>query len=164
MHGVITNFSVILQCFNPLYLLTKEDSISLYTLYIFQLIKIFNILNYDLFIGFICPIHTPDGAPCGLLNHLTMNCIITKHADPKLKAAIPAVLIDLGMIPLFIADWKNSYNVMLDGKLIGLIEDKIINKVVYKLRLLKIKGREVSYERNASWGAILMSLRSFFTI
>jgi len=76
-----------------------------------------------------------------------MNCIVTKHPDSKLKAAISAVLVDLGMIPLSIADdWKNSYNVMLDGKLIGLIEDKIINRVVYKLRLLKIKGQEVSYE------------------
>ncbi|XP_077268648.1 RNA polymerase I subunit Rpl135 isoform X1 [Temnothorax americanus] len=94
--------------------------------------------------GFICPIHTPDGAPCGLLNHLTMNCIVTKHPDPKLKAAIPTVLVDLGMVPLSIADdWRNSYNVMLDGKLIGLIQDKIINRVVYKLRLLKINGREV---------------------
>ncbi|XP_011868721.1 PREDICTED: DNA-directed RNA polymerase I subunit RPA2 [Vollenhovia emeryi] len=94
--------------------------------------------------GFICPIHTPDGAPCGLLNHLTMNCIVTKYPDPKLKAAIPEVLVDLGMVPLSIADdWKNSYNVMLDGKLIGLIEDKIINRIVYKLRLLKIKGEEV---------------------
>ncbi|XP_067211558.1 DNA-directed RNA polymerase I subunit RPA2 isoform X2 [Linepithema humile] len=94
--------------------------------------------------GFICPIHTPDGAPCGLLNHLTMNCIVTKHPNPKLKAAIPIALVDLGMVPLSIADnWKGSYTVMLDGKLIGLIEDKIINKVVYKLRLLKIKGHEV---------------------
>lgn len=24
--------------------------------------------------GFICPVHTPDGAPCGLLNHLTASC------------------------------------------------------------------------------------------
>ncbi|CAA9998924.1 unnamed protein product [Nesidiocoris tenuis] len=24
--------------------------------------------------GFICPVHTPDGAPCGLLNHLTKDC------------------------------------------------------------------------------------------
>jgi len=100
---------------------------------------------YYMFTGFICPIHTPDGAPCGLLNHLTMNCIVTKHPNPKLKAAIPIVLVDLGMIPLSIVDnWKNSYTVMLDGKLIGLIEDKIINKVVYKLRLLKIEGQEVS--------------------
>lgn len=79
-----------------------------------------------------------------------MNCIVTKHPDPKLKAAIPAVLVDLGMVPLSIADdWNNSYNVMLDGKLIGLIEDKIINKIVYKLRLLKINGREVSCKCDA---------------
>lgn len=24
--------------------------------------------------GFLCPVHTPDGSPCGLLNHLTANC------------------------------------------------------------------------------------------
>lgn len=49
------------------------------------------------------------------------------------------------MIPLFIAHkWKESYTVILDGKVIGLIEDKIITKVVHKLRLLKIEGKEVS--------------------
>jgi DNA-directed RNA polymerase I subunit RPA2 len=25
--------------------------------------------------GFICPVHTPDGSPCGLLNHITLSCI-----------------------------------------------------------------------------------------
>ena len=24
-------------------------------------------------VGFLCPVHTPDGAPCGLLNHLSAN-------------------------------------------------------------------------------------------
>lgn len=24
--------------------------------------------------GFLCPVHTPDGAPCGLLNHLAAPC------------------------------------------------------------------------------------------
>ncbi|EFN88780.1 DNA-directed RNA polymerase I subunit RPA2 [Harpegnathos saltator] len=94
--------------------------------------------------GFICPVHTPDGTPCGLLNHLTMNCIVTKHPDCKLKAAIPRILVDLGMIPLSIANnWKNSYTVMLDGKVIGLIEDNIINRVTCKLRELKVNGEEV---------------------
>ncbi len=23
--------------------------------------------------GFVCPVHTPDGAPCGLLNHFALN-------------------------------------------------------------------------------------------
>lgn len=26
--------------------------------------------------GFLCPVHTPDGAPCGLLNHLSSTCIV----------------------------------------------------------------------------------------
>lgn len=25
--------------------------------------------------GFICPVHTPDGSPCGLLNHITLSCV-----------------------------------------------------------------------------------------
>lgn len=24
--------------------------------------------------GFLCPVHTPDGSPCGLLNHITLSC------------------------------------------------------------------------------------------
>lgn len=24
--------------------------------------------------GFLCPVHTPDGAPCGLLNHFSTTC------------------------------------------------------------------------------------------
>lgn len=24
--------------------------------------------------GFLCPVHTPDGGPCGLLNHITISC------------------------------------------------------------------------------------------
>lgn len=26
--------------------------------------------------GFLCPVHTPDGSLCGLLNHLAMGCLI----------------------------------------------------------------------------------------
>jgi DNA-directed RNA polymerase I subunit RPA2 len=25
--------------------------------------------------GFICPVHTPDGGSCGLLNHISLACI-----------------------------------------------------------------------------------------
>lgn len=50
--------------------------------------------------GFICPVHTPDGTPCGLLNHLTMNCIVSDVPDKKLVDNIPLVLTDLGMLTL----------------------------------------------------------------
>ena len=30
--------------------------------------------------GFLCPVHTPDGSPCGLLNHLSASCFV--HVTP----------------------------------------------------------------------------------
>jgi len=78
---------------------------------------------------------------------LTTDCIVTKQPCPKLKAAILTELIDVGMLPLSLADelnaWKNSYTVMLDGKVIGLIQDTDINNVVNHLRILKTEGKKV---------------------
>lgn len=34
--------------------------------------------------GFICPVHTPDGSPCGLLNHLTKTCIVSNILKLKI--------------------------------------------------------------------------------
>mgnify|MGYP001807697408 CR=1 FL=1 len=31
--------------------------------------------------GFMCPVHTPDGAPCGLLNHFTAACSIVTQGS-----------------------------------------------------------------------------------
>ena len=32
--------------------------------------------------GFLCPVHTPDGSPCGLLNHFSALCrLVTKRPD-----------------------------------------------------------------------------------
>ena len=33
--------------------------------------------------GFVCPVHTPDGGPCGLLNHITMSCVPLTHSDEQ---------------------------------------------------------------------------------
>ncbi|CAI7842704.1 unnamed protein product [Closterium sp. NIES-53] len=32
--------------------------------------------------GFVCPVHTPDGAPCGLLTHLSAPCTVTTDLTP----------------------------------------------------------------------------------
>lgn len=40
--------------------------------------------------GFLCPVHTPDGAPCGLLNHLTRACLVTTDLPPQRTSAPPA--------------------------------------------------------------------------
>lgn len=47
--------------------------------------------------GFICPVHTPDGAPCGLLNHLTASCEIVTHYSKTKK--LKALLVSIGVIP-----------------------------------------------------------------
>ncbi len=30
----------------------------------------------------MCPVHTPDGSPCGLLNHLTTSCSVVAEEPP----------------------------------------------------------------------------------
>ncbi|CAI5967511.1 unnamed protein product [Closterium sp. NIES-65] len=32
--------------------------------------------------GFVCPVHTPDGAPCGLLTHLSAPCTVAANLNP----------------------------------------------------------------------------------
>lgn len=44
--------------------------------------------------GFLCPVHTPDGAPCGLMNHLTVHCEIVAPVHPT--TTLPALLCSLG--------------------------------------------------------------------
>lgn len=72
--------------------------------------------------GFICPVHTPDGTPCGLLNHLTLDCVLTDVADDEKVKNIPVVLQEMGMVSLnYISrlDLCSCYVVQLDGRIIG---------------------------------------------
>lgn len=91
--------------------------------------------------GFICPVHTPDGEPCGLLNHLTMDCQVTDVPDKVQLAHISPTLTSLGMIPLTstaIDTTKDYYTVILDGKLLGYVQKNIAPRLVDKLRMKKI--------------------------
>lgn len=96
--------------------------------------------------GFICPVHTPDGAPCGLLNHLTMNCIVTDTPNQKHVDKVPLLLTELGMIPLKTSlgmSLTQTYTVHLDGKIIGCVPKDEAKKLVNKLRLYKVQGDEI---------------------
>lgn len=95
--------------------------------------------------GFICPVHTPDGTPCGLLNHLSVDCIVSDSPKTSLVENIPRVLVNLGMIPLnsLHIDYKKHYVVMLEGKVIGHINKSLATQVCVELRILKINGKEL---------------------
>ena len=53
--------------------------------------------------GFLCPVHTPDGGPCGLLNHITLSCVPLAKEETCIQEkpeAFKALLASLGMHPI----------------------------------------------------------------
>ncbi|XP_030029888.2 DNA-directed RNA polymerase I subunit RPA2 [Manduca sexta] len=98
--------------------------------------------------GFVCPVHTPDGAPCGLLNHLTMPAQVTQRPDPKLVANLPFVLEKCGMEPISsvsraVLHNVYKYPVFIDGRLVGYFSEDTVDDSAAYFRTLKIKGEEV---------------------
>jgi DNA-directed RNA polymerase I subunit RPA2 len=95
--------------------------------------------------GFMCPVHTPDGSPCGLLMHLTMHCqVVTTDRDKEadaISARLANTLLEWGMLPastgLVPPSPPSHLAVMQDGRLIGTLRATAVEKVVERLRTLK---------------------------
>lgn len=102
--------------------------------------------------GFLCPVHTPDGEPCGLLNHMACNCRITSYYDSqgnvrdffKMRMSVLNVLVGVGMTPslpkLVEAGPPKVLSVVLDGRVVGSIPSDIAEKAVCHLRRLKLSA------------------------
>ncbi|KAL4563574.1 hypothetical protein LXL04_027617 [Taraxacum kok-saghyz] len=102
--------------------------------------------------GFVCPVHTPDGSPCGLLNHLTASCRITSYYDSegilrdfsKINKSILSVLVGAGMTPaipkLVKAGPPEILHVLLEGRVVGAIPTDRVEKAVNHLRKLKLSA------------------------
>ncbi|KAF7789452.1 hypothetical protein EIP86_000397 [Pleurotus ostreatoroseus] len=91
--------------------------------------------------GFLCPVHTPDGSPCGLLNHLSRTCrIIT---TPLAVAHIPNLLASQGMTPAFTpsVDGRRNLCVQLDGRVIGWAPQAVLKQLASTLRIWKTEGK-----------------------
>ena len=90
--------------------------------------------------GFVCPVHTPDGSPCGLLNHLAYPVEVLTHVPDVSR--IPEVLHHLGLIALdtfeTLGDQKEVFEVLLDGKMMGWVEKNKVKEMENKLRIMKI--------------------------
>ncbi|KAK7111027.1 DNA-directed RNA polymerase I subunit RPA2-like [Littorina saxatilis] len=91
--------------------------------------------------GFLCPVHTPDGTPCGLLNHMSADCQAVN--TPCATDPIVEQLQTLGMcptgLPLPIV-MSHCYPVLLDGRLVGYFPDDIAVDATNQLRALKVLG------------------------
>ncbi|SOV80276.1 DNA-directed RNA polymerase I subunit RPA2, putative [Plasmodium reichenowi] len=108
--------------------------------------------------GFICPVHTPDGTPCGLLNHLAQYCHIhnlSSNEAHKLniklylkKIGINVNLDDTSGIHTIYDD--ENIPIIVDSIPITYIGEKDFNRTVYKLK----------YAKNNN----LFNLKSYFEI
>ncbi|KAK0785207.1 hypothetical protein LTR02_010270 [Friedmanniomyces endolithicus] len=88
--------------------------------------------------GFLCPIHTPDGSPCGLLNHLSHKCkIATESAD---VSSIPQLIAQLGVVGSSAATLEESVVVQLDGRILGFCTPKRAKVIGDTLRYWKVEG------------------------
>lgn len=88
--------------------------------------------------GFLCPVHTPDGSPCGLLNHLAHKCMIT--TDSVDASAVPQLVVELGVAETSSASTDESVPVLLDGKLLGWCTPQESKRIADTLRYWKVEG------------------------
>uniref|UniRef100_A0A2K6F4Z3 DNA-directed RNA polymerase subunit beta n=1 Tax=Propithecus coquereli TaxID=379532 RepID=A0A2K6F4Z3_PROCO len=89
--------------------------------------------------GFLCPVHTPDGEPCGLMNHLTAVCeVVTEFVY---TTPIPALLCNLGVTPIDGAPhrpYSECYPVLLDGVMVGWVDKELAPGIADSLRHFKV--------------------------
>nr|CAB3265012.1 DNA-directed RNA polymerase I subunit RPA2-like [Phallusia mammillata] len=93
--------------------------------------------------GFLCPVHTPDGSPCGLMNHMSYLCEVVTH--PFSVDHFPALLYKLGMLPPNSKDVRGAeqfYPVLFDGLLVGWFPVNEAAAVANRLRLKKVRGED----------------------
>ncbi|ONM05443.1 DNA-directed RNA polymerase I subunit 2 [Zea mays] len=100
--------------------------------------------------GFLCPVHTPDGEPCGLLNHMTSTCRVSSFYNSEgviknfgeMKKLLSAELVRVGMNPVLPKIEQTGppevLHVHLDGCILGTIASAMIEKAVNYLRTLKL--------------------------
>lgn len=100
--------------------------------------------------GFLCPVHTPDGEPCGLLNHMTSTCRVSSFYNSEgviknfgeMKKLLSVELVRVGMNPVLPKIEQTGppevLHVHLDGCILGTIASAMIEKAVNYLRTLKL--------------------------
>ncbi|KAF1829741.1 putative DNA-directed RNA polymerase I subunit beta [Decorospora gaudefroyi] len=107
--------------------------------------------------GFMCPVHTPDGSPCGLLNHFAHKCkLATSDLDVSM---IPKLVAQLGVSSKSSASLDASVVVQLDGRVLGYCSPKEAKVIADTLRFWKVEGKmnvplelEIGYVPNSNAG------------
>lgn len=90
--------------------------------------------------GFICPVHTPDGAPCGLLNHIARACVVVGTTEKS--AGLADVFYAAGMTPVgaLSVPGAGCVPVLLNGCVIGHVAPSLCRATEAVVRRLKVLG------------------------
>jgi DNA-directed RNA polymerase I subunit RPA2 len=99
--------------------------------------------------GFLCPVHTPDGSPCGLLNHLAASCyvdIAQGSGNESRALQIAAVYKALASVGVLVSVGRLGgaspppvhLTVTLDGAVVGTVRASEVATVVAALRAAKV--------------------------
>ena len=88
--------------------------------------------------GFLCPIHTPDGSPCGLLNHLAHQCLI--QVKKTGTSGIEKAVVGLGLADSPSMAVEDGLSVQLDGRILGYCPAKRAREISQLLRHWKVNG------------------------
>ncbi|KAL8664587.1 MAG: hypothetical protein Q9168_007877, partial [Polycauliona sp. 1 TL-2023] len=107
--------------------------------------------------GFLCPVHTPDGSPCGLLNHLAHKCkITTEDLD---VSTIPKLLAGLGVSDPSSCSTDEKVVIQLNGRILGFCAPDQAHAIADTLRYWKVQDShnvpvelEVGYIPNSKGG------------
>ncbi|KAJ1728702.1 hypothetical protein LPJ61_003892 [Coemansia biformis] len=93
--------------------------------------------------GFLCPVHTPDGSPCGLLNHLAHKCRLTCVVEETTD--VENVLVRLGVAPGMPSPALHDaelLTVQLDGRIVGYCSERVAHRIAQQLRVLKLQQQK----------------------
>lgn len=95
--------------------------------------------------GFMCPVHTPDGEPCGILNHLAADAIITSGSTSN-RDDVVDLFPDFNLVPAPALSNLHSYSpkghfpVMVDGRIIGYVHPDSAQEVADQIRYSKVRS------------------------
>ncbi|KAH9386057.1 DNA-directed RNA polymerase I subunit RPA2 [Nematocida major] len=89
--------------------------------------------------GFLCPVHTPDGSPCGLLTHLSHTCVVS-HAKHHISVSD---LISYGMN--YLTGALHGIPVVQNGRVVGTVSEQCVHVLVGHLRKRKIFDEKFKY-------------------
>ncbi|KAI9725380.1 MAG: hypothetical protein M1828_003230 [Chrysothrix sp. TS-e1954] len=87
--------------------------------------------------GFLCPVHTPDGSPCGLLNHLAHKCkVATSSSD---VSALPGLIADFDVRKPRDRTAETDMMVQLNGRILGFCTQHEARVIADTLRFWKVE-------------------------